>query len=318
MAPYFKANGIYPLFITWKTGLLESIGNQIADYVKGDFAQAGLDPASMRAQGIWDWMRDAIDRGIEKFTRHIVVRGVWTEMKKNAQFASDRAVRGYPQQGRVRPGGMVILSKALHDLSKNHALDIHLIGHSAGAILLGHWLDELVKRELPVSSATLYAPACTMEFANRHYGNAHKKGILDKQNLHIHFMDDERELADSVANIYGKSLLYLVSRALEDIHKMPLLGMAAAWDTAHAQTEDGKFNMVQLREIRKWLDFEQGRVNRYVYSKADAKVLTSLNNDVIDLSHGSFDNDINILDATLKRIKNTSELAFPVENLGGF
>lgn len=27
MAPYFKANGIYPLFITWKTGLLESIGN---------------------------------------------------------------------------------------------------------------------------------------------------------------------------------------------------------------------------------------------------------------------------------------------------
>ncbi len=157
-----------------------------------------------------------------------------------------------------------------------------------------------------------------MEFANRHYGNAHKKSILDKQNLHIHFMDDERELADSVANIYGKSLLYLVSRALEDIHKMPLLGMAAAWDTAHAQTEDGKFNTVQLREIRKWLDFEQGRVNRYVYSKADSKVLTSLNNDVIDLSHGSFDNDINILDATLKRIKNTSELAFPVENLGGF
>ena len=110
MAPYFKSNGIYPIFITWKTGFMESINNQIKEYIYSSFNKAGIDPASSRAQGIFDRLRDSIDRGIEKIAQQVLVKGVWTEMKENAQFASDRAVRGFPQQGKVRPGGMVILS----------------------------------------------------------------------------------------------------------------------------------------------------------------------------------------------------------------
>lgn len=321
MAPYFKANGIYPIFITWKTGFLESISNQLKDFLQESFIRAGIDPESSRAMGILDKMREPIDRGIEKMSRQLLVRGVWSEMKENAQYASDRAVRGYPQQGSaVRPGGMVILSKALSDLKKQYDFDIHLVGHSAGSILFGHWLDELVKRKLSIDSTTLYAPACTLEFANKHYINACNKGILDKKNLTIHMMDDERELADKVGP-YGKSLLYLVSRALEDIHKMPLLGMAAAWDPKNAQKEDEKFNTCQSREIEKWNEFARkgtSKVTYHEYDKSFSKVLTSLQGDQIDLAHGSFDNDIKIVEQTIRQIKANKPLEFPVENLGGF
>lgn len=321
MAPYFKANGIYPIFISWKTGFIESITNQLGDFLMENFRNAGIDPASAKAQGILDRLREPMDRGIEKMSRHIMVRGVWNEMKENAQYSSDRAVRGYPQQGAgVRPGAMVILSKALAELRKEFAFDLHLVGHSAGSILFGHWLDELVKRKLIVSSITLFAPACTLEFANKHYIRACEKGIFKKSTLHIHNMDDERELADTVGP-YGKSLLYLVSRALEDIHKMPLLGMTAAWNKDHVDEEDGKFNSSQQREIEKWLDFATkgaGKVKLSVYDKQFSKVKTSLQGDQIDLAHGSFDNDINVISLSLMRLLNKDELEIPVENLGGF
>ncbi len=320
MAPYFKSNGIYPIFITWKTGFMESINNQLKDYIHSTFNKAGIDPASSRAQGIFDRLRDSIDRGIEKISQQVLVKGVWTEMKENALFASDRAVRGFPQQGNVRPGGMVVLSKALKDLQKKHSFETHLICHSAGSILFGHWLDELVKRKLSIKSATLLAPACTLEFANRHYVNACSKGILKKTDLTIHMMSDEREKADSVGP-YGKSLLYLVSRALEGIHKMPILGMAAAWDTSNTEQDDGMFNTSQHNEIKKWSEFARGRSSRvksFEYDKSKSEVQTSLEGDSIELAHGSFDNDVDIIEKTIIKINDNEPLKFPVENLGGF
>lgn len=319
MSPYFKANGIYPLFITWKTGFIESITNQIADAMQNIFHQAGIDPAGTRAKGIFDQWQEPIDRAIERLARKVVVKGVWSEMKENAQFASDRAVPGFSQHGNTQPGAMVILAKALKTLKETYGCEIHLVGHSAGSILFGHWLDELVKRELTVNTITLYAPACTVEFANRHYIRANSKGIFDKEKMAIHMMDDERELSDNVA-VYNKSLLYLVSRALEDIHKMPLLGMSAAWESKNTQEKDGKFNSVQQKEMEKWMDFaeESSDKIKFLYGKTDSRVRTSLKGDYTELAHGSFDNDIHIIEQTIKQIKGVQELAFPVENLCGF
>ncbi|MDX2506812.1 MAG: C1 family peptidase [Gammaproteobacteria bacterium] len=321
MAPYFKANGIYPLFVSWKSGLLETIKHQIEDHVNSIFRKAGVERAESRATGIFDVAFEAANRAIEAVARRIIVRGLWSEMKENACDANDRAVRGYPQRGNTRPGGMVILSKALKDLSKKYNIEIHMIGHSAGSILLGHWLNELKKRNMQITSATLLAPACTVEFANRNYVKAHNKNILDKKNLFINMMDDERELADNVGGIYRKSLLYLVSRALEDIHKMPLLGMAAAWDIANADQDDDVFNSVQKREIEKWLEFATGSpspVKFKLHDKKDAVVQTSRKGSHIDLAHGSFDNDIIVIEQILKRITGSEQLSFPVENLSGF
>ncbi len=315
MAPYFKANGIYPLFVTWKTGFLESISNQIQDKVSAIFSGAGIDPSGARAKGIFDKLQESIDRSIENFARKIVVKGVWSEMKENAELASDRAVPGYPQHGNTKPGGMVIMAKELKKLKDEFGCEIHMVGHSAGAILFGHWLDELTKRDLPIESLTLYTPACTIEFANRHYIKACNKNIISKEKMFIHIMDDEREKADSVA-VYKKSLLYLVSRALESVHKTPLLGMAAAWDSSYSKKND-IFNDAQYSEIEKWAKFAK-EIKPFTYDKSKSKVKTSQKNDYTDLAHGSFDNDINVIEETIKQIKGVKRLKFRVENLNGF
>jgi hypothetical protein len=315
MAPYFKANGIYPLFVTWKTGFMESISNQIQEKINDIFLGAGISPSGSRAQGILDKLQDSIDRSIENFAKKIVVKGVWSEMKENAELASDRAVPGYAQHGNTKPGGMVILAKQLKRLKETYGCEVHLVGHSAGSILFGHWMEELIKRELAVSSLTLYAPACTVEFANRHYIKAHKKGIFKKEHTHIHVMTDERERADTVA-IYKKSLLYLVSRALEDIHKTPLLGMEASWNIAYAKKKD-IFNRVSYSSIAKWIKFSSD-IHFYTYNKSNSQVKTSQKGDYTKLAHGSFDNDIKVVELTIKQIKGVSKLKYKVENLNGF
>ena len=315
MAPYFKENGIYPLFVTWKTGFLESISNQIEDKIHDIFFDAGISPSGARAKGILSKLQESIDRSIENFSKKIVVKGVWSEMKENAKFASDRAVPGYPQHGYTKPGSMVILARELEKLKNEFGCEIHLVGHSAGSILFGHWMDELTKRELAVESLTLYAPACTVEFANKHYIKACEKNIISKEKMFIHMMDDERERADSVA-VYKKSLLYLVSRALEDIHKTPLLGMEAAWDLEKTKEKD-IFSSVKYPDIKKWVLFSNG-IHRYIHNKKKSQVQTSLENDHTDLAHGSFDNDIKVIEQTIKQINGVSKLKFRVENLNGF
>jgi len=315
MAPYFKANGIYPIFITWKTGFTESISNQIKDKVNDIFFGAGIEPSGSRAKGIIDKLRESIDSSIETFSRQIVVKGIWSEMKENAKFASDRAVPGYAQHGNTKAGGMVIMAKELEKLKHEFGSEVHLVGHSAGSILFGHWMDELTKRDFSINSLTLYAPACTLEFANKHYIKAYKKNIFAKKKMFIHIMDDERERADNVA-IYKKSLLYLVSRALEDIHKTPLLGMAAAWDLSYTKQKD-IFNSVKYPDIERWVNFSKD-VNCSVYQKSDRKIRTSLKDDYTDLAHGSFDNDINVIEQTIKQIRGVKKLKFKVENLNGF
>lgn len=115
-------------------------------------------------------------------------------MKENAEYASDRAVPGFQQNRAGRPGALVIAGRALADLKKLHSdIKLHFVGHSAGSILLGAWLDELHRVKLKVATTTLYAPACTLEFAEKTYGKAIDRDQLASANLHIDMMDDERE-----------------------------------------------------------------------------------------------------------------------------
>jgi len=315
MAPYFKENGVYPLFVTWKTGFMESITNQIEDKIHHIFSSAGIPPSSIKAKGMLDKLQDSVDRAIESFANKIAVKGVWSEIKENAKCASDRAIPGYPQHGNPKAGGMVIMAKALKKLQDEFNCEIHLVGHSAGSILFGYWMDELIKRKMKVASLTLYAPACTVAFANRHYIKAYEKKTISKNKTFIHMMDDERERADDVA-IYKKSLLYLVSRALENIHKTPLLGMAASWDINYSKEKD-IYNTAQYAEMKRWINYAKG-MQCFFYDKSKSKVKTSRKNDYTDLAHGSFDNDINVIEETIKQIKGVDKLKFKVENLNGF
>jgi len=314
MAPYFQENGIYPLFIGWQTGLLESIGHIIKDAFS---RLPGLSAAeSSTAGGPADWFKRQADRLSEAKDRTIenvceqLARPIWTQMKQNASLS-----RG-PRQGAAE------LVRHMKAVKKDHPdLEIHLVGHSAGSILFGYLLDLLREEKLGVASCTLYAPACSVEFANQHYQPAITSGTLNPKQFHIDILSDDLERADNVIGLYGQSLLYLVSRALEDAHKTPLLGMYREWMGPEVEDElKPLFSPSGVKAILNWREFAK-KHGLSAEVLETTPVATTITRESTPAAHGSFDNDIRIVAATIRRILGISadgKLPVEVENLTGF
>ena len=297
MGRHFVANGCYPLFMVWKTGLLESIGNIVSE------AWRRQPP---RAAGIGEWISERTDLLVEQAIGRPLARPVWSEMKENAAFGFD--------SGR---GGDLLIT-ALHKLADTwgDALEVHLVGHSAGAILLGHLLSAMAARQSAalVKSVHLYAPACTVAFANRHYAN---QPAVMKQ-LHIDLLSDRVERADQVAQVYRKSLLYFVSNALEVDLRTPLLGMAHAFDAAYGGWDGTSATGDVLRAWREAAT-TAGLLGsaRLQVLDADKVRVSATPERRIDAAHGSFDNDLDVVARTIERITGAA-LAAPPDDLRGF
>jgi alpha-beta hydrolase superfamily lysophospholipase len=299
MAPYFKANGIYPLFVTWRTGFGESLRGILEDQAK----KFGIDLEEMRARGMFEEVGDAIleakDRAFEAVAEKILAKAVWTQMKQNASAAA------------AASGGLRLLAGHLEGLrvELGKDLEIHMLGHSAGSILLGHLCNRLVPRKIDVASLGLYAPACTMAFATDFLGKALKAGRINRRRIYFELLSDERERGDHVGP-YGKSLLYLVSRALEEVHKTPLLGMVAAWDPKDPGDITNRRRIGDVTAWRKvWANGPKPR--EHDETRVDD------GQGPIPIAHGSFDNDVAVVGRSIELIRG-GPLAFPVENLRGF
>ena len=302
MGRYFLGNGCYPLFLIWKTGLFESIG-----YILADKISAGL---AGRVGGFGDWVSDNIaDPVIEKTIGRPFARPIWSEMKENAELASESG----------RGGDLLI--EALHSLagSWGENFELHLIGHSAGAVILGRLLSRLAQKDLinSVVSVHLYAPACTVAFANRYY--ATQTRIMKR--LYLDILSDARERDDNVAQIYRKSLLYLVANALEADTRTPILGLANVFNANYfgwngssktAETLTNWRNAVQISKLQKRLAIHN-----------EEKILSRRENgDGLpekwqNASHGNFDNNVAIITKTLERIIG-APVTLQVDDLVGF
>ncbi|CAM3907398.1 C1 family peptidase [Roseateles saccharophilus] len=307
LAPYFLANGIYPLFFTWKTGPGETLADMLED-LKHRVIGGGNDD---RSAGVLDQLREAAaeakDRAVEA-VGHQFARGVWSEMRENAA--------GGGVAGHALDLAAHMLRELRDTLAKGgKALEVHLIGHSAGSILLGHLLDRLAGADVvKVASCELHAAACSSGFAVQHYGAAHKAGVLPLQALRLNVLTDANERADGLPSaerdIYGKSLLYLVSRALDDIRKQPLLGMERALMKPDPAWVDDQWAGPPNADVAAWLKLWPGGA---LLNKVTApKVRTTKTGDQIDASHGSFDNNIDVMTATLERIRGSAVVA-PME-----
>ncbi len=296
LAPYFKANGLYPIFFTWRTGFLESMMNIMGDTLHGIPPQGAW-------KDIWESVtnaaKEAKDRTIEVACQNLLVKAVWSEMKQNAKAAGTLS----------NPTFGIVADNLLSLKAQFPDTEIHLMGHSAGSILFGYFLDHLVARKIRVDSCTLFAPACTVRFALNHYTPAIQSGkILKKSDLTIELLNDARELGDSVGP-YGKSLLYLVSRALEDYHKTPILGMAKAWETG----DKTAWHPDLTATIKEWQNF--WGTQHLPVQHDETHVSDGIGK--IPLAHGSFDNDVVVMTRSLKRILGKN-LTYPIENLKGF
>lgn len=302
MGRYFLGNGCYPLFLVWKSGLLESLGDILADKMSSN--KAGM------AGSVGDWITDKVsDPIVEKTIGRPFARPLWSEMKENAELAAE--------SGR----GGDLLTNALHSLagSWGDKFELHLMGHSAGSIVLGRLLGNLAQKDLMayVKSVHLYAPACTVAFANRHY--APQAEVMDK--LYLDILGDQSERDDNVAQIYQKSLLYFVSNALEADLRMPILGLEnvynpqyAEWDGSSSSAEalSNWRNAVKTSKLKERLSIHQEE--KFVTRRGDEHGLARKTEKP---SHGGFDNNVDIVGRSLERITG-APLVLPVDDLVGF
>jgi hypothetical protein len=303
LGPNFDANDIYPLFITWKTGPGETLFDMLQDWsrrISGGKADRGLAEV----------LSDAKDRAIEA-TGRVLGRGIWSEMRENAERGG--------QDGHVLQQAASQL-RALRDAvhQAGCAFELHLVGHSAGSILIGHLLDQLGgKDKLPAQSCELWAAACSVDFANQHYLKAAASGVLPLERLRLAMLSDANERADGLPSpktaVYGKSLLYLVSRALDDVRKQPLLGMERSLAKAFAKDDD-QWDTGRLAGVQAWQKafgvLDGGHPRCRVISLP--QIVTTRAQDQTPATHGSFDNNMELIGALLARIRG-QDLVAPLE-----
>lgn len=211
--PTLLQSEIYPLAFIWHSDYWSTLGHVLEDAMRRRRSEGVLDAAK-------DFLLDRVDDAIEPLARAFTGRTSWKEMKENAAgacrtgHAAELVVRQLRRMAKRWPG-----------------LEVHLVAHSAGAILHGALLPVLAKAGLRANTCTLWAPACTMALFERQYLPALSDGTLDRMALYA--LDDRHEQDDHCAHVYNKSLPYLVAHAFEDEprvpwlrpHGTPLLGM---------------------------------------------------------------------------------------------
>ena len=202
MRDVFKANRIYPFHVMYDTGLVE----ELLDVIRRKEAAA-----SGRVGAVSDW----IDRFIEGLLRDPGTL-LWEEMKRDA-------CQAFAREGAATDA----LDRFLANLKKkDKKMGLHLVGHSTGGVALGALLDTLRRRRIRIDSCSLMAPACTVEwYAENYLPVLAGETRLRLEEMTIYNLINELERDDNVAQIYRKSLLYLVSNAFEGEIGRPLLGM---------------------------------------------------------------------------------------------
>jgi hypothetical protein len=179
------------------------------------------------------------DSAFEAIAEKILGKAVWSQIKQNAEAACQQ------NSALEMIGGMRHLAtqikKSLSKMKK--PCRIHLMGHSAGSIILGHFARDLA-RFTDIGSIGLLAPACTLKFANATFRPLVEARKLPANKFYIFNLSRENERSDSIGP-YNKSLLYLVSRAFEMPRKSPLLGLDDAW-ILEAELSQGKSSFPKI------------------------------------------------------------------------
>ena len=268
--PWWNANGCYPIQFVWETGLFESL----QDILKG---QRDLTRGfAADAKELWE-------KGVEFSARNAGGRRTWFGMKSAAAsaFENDDAA------------GTIVVQR-LARLAREHDGKVRLfaVGHSAGSIFHAHLLQKLAALAgPPVEKLFLFAPAITI---------ANYKRLVDPlvgtqiQRVTMFTMSKDYELHDTCTPAYGKSLLYLVSHALEEDKNEPVLGLE------ECLRADGDLSS------RFGLGGAPAGNCSVVWSQTTARSGPRASRST---THGGFDNDVATMESVMREILGTADKA---------
>lgn len=276
---------IYPIAFIWHSDFWSTLKNILGEALGQRQAEGIFDKAK-------DFMLDRVDDTLEPIARYANGRAQWAEMSENAIAATTNT-----------KGGARIVIQALKSLlAADPNIEIHVAGHSAGSIFMGPITKELAKFT-NITTCHLWAPACTTDFFKKHYLPLLKGSDRSIREFALYTLTDSAERDDHCAHIYNKSLLYLVSKALEkEYHPLqwgwqgaPLLGMEKFIRA------DKEISGLFANQSATWILSPNSETDPLKASKS--------------ISHGSFDDDKPTVRGLLTRIvgsssASTSPLAF--------
>ncbi len=202
------ADGIYPIYFIWKTGLGETIA-QLLGLAGGASRDLAATPR--------EWVSDPLVAGI---ARRLGGEAMWSGMKRDAEQA-------------VQPKGVATyVAQKLKQFCDQHAgqVELHAVGHSAGAVFHSHFIPMSTVTGNPWFTTTSFmAPAVRVDTFRDLLTVANAQGapVLKPEvgHLAIFTMKKDFEKQDDCINIYHQSLLYLIYHAFENVDPTPILGL---------------------------------------------------------------------------------------------
>lgn len=207
---------VFPIYLIWESDLLSILGDRVQEELRSR--------AAIPTGGLVDMLDDAWSDRVEGIVR-VVGKSVWQDMKdKGRRITYNTAGRG---------GGMQLMELLA---PQKAAIRLHLVGHSAGAIVHAYLADWLVTQGWNIASASFLAPATTVDLFDSRIEPHLTSGKLGRY-AQFHLQDAlERAEGGAMRMLLGyrRSLLYLISNALEEQARVPVLGMAKFFDTAVA------------------------------------------------------------------------------------
>ncbi len=286
---------IYPVVFVWRTGFWDTI----SAVLRRALAERQHD-STVSAHS--DFMLDRLDDGLEPTAREEGGKLQWDDIKRTAQQATALA------DGGVR----LTLDRVARLVQRDPSVEVHLVAHSAGAILLAPAVQLLTSRGritsgpmkgrkglgVTVHSCTLWAPACTTDLFHAAYFDAIEERRI-REFLMI-TLTEQAEAGDNVAGIYRKSLLHLVSSALEEEPRVPddsdgteIMGMARFVIPEADRPGYPEFMRLARRKSVTWM-----------FSPAPMIAESKEDRPVAARRHGDLDDDPGTLLATLSVILN--------------
>jgi hypothetical protein len=242
-----------------------------------------------------------VNENLDKTVQHIVkhfslsdkhIPDVWAQMKETGR-------KVFAEGG----GGDLFLKELL---TRSENIEVHIVGHSAGAIVLSTLLDRLNRHDpnlknLKIKSCTLMAAACTAKLFNTNYAPAIRNGIIE--HFFFYTLNDNLEQKDTCMTFaYRKSLLYAISECLEATPEPEkIIGMEI-----YAEENELINRMKDSKQDSKW-------IISYGCKSVDPMEFT-LDHQSIKLisknkSHGGFPQDIYTMNSVIKSIAESDTIS---------
>lgn len=266
---WWKRNGVYPIHFVWESGFLWALGN----------AMSGMLDSVSRAAAR-DFADRVTDPLIERAVRSIDGGKVWPAMKESARRASEK-----------RGGGDYVAQRLAEFCKGREGVELHAVGHSAGAIFHAHFLPRALRNGVPpVRTMHLLAPAIRVDEFRARLQPLLAKSI---EHLALFTMKRDWEEDDQCMRVYRKSLLYLIHHALEPEPRTPVLGLEVCLRSDP-----------ELRELF-GLAGTPSPGTEVVFSKSVADAGRSASRST---THGGFDNDPFTMNSVARRVVDRDDI----------